>query len=163
MDNQEKKKINLSEIYPDIKNSIDNDGIVRLPITGTSMLPLLLHDRDTVDLVKCENPKKGDIIFYRRDNGQFVLHRIIGTDENGYVLCGDNQWFKEKGIKDHNIIAVVSFITRRGKTFSVKSIPYRIYSSFWMFVRPIRKYLLYFPRKTKTILKKILVKLKIMK
>ena len=155
-----KQKINLIEIYPIIKEKIDNGGTVKLPITGKSMRPLLVWGRDTVEIVKCDNPKKGDIIFYLRDNGQFVLHRIIGTDENGYILCGDNQWVKEYGIKDHNIIAVVSLIERKGKVFDVTTnIPYRIYSSLWMAMMPVRKTILRFTRKVKPILKKIIIKL----
>ena len=155
-----KQKINLIEIYPIIKEKIDNGGTVKLPITGKSMRPLLVWGRDTVEIVKCDNPKKGDIIFYLRDNGQFVLHRIIGTDENGYILCGDNQWVKEYGIKDHNIIAVVSLIERKGKVFDVTTnIPYRIYSIIWMAMMPLRKPILRFTRKVKPILKKIIIKL----
>lgn len=159
METTKKKKINLIEIYPIIKEKIDNGGTVRLPITGISMRPLLVWDRDSVEIVKCDNPKKGDIIFYLRDNGKFVLHRIIGTDENGYILCGDNQWVKEYGIKDHNIIAVVSSITRNGKTFNVTNIPYRIYSSIWIMLMPVRKPILRFSRKVKPVLKKIILKL----
>ena len=58
MENTKKIKISLNEIYPDIKDKIDNGGTVRLPITGISMRPLLVWGRDTVDLVKCESPKK---------------------------------------------------------------------------------------------------------
>ncbi len=154
-----KQKINLIEIYPIIKEKIDNGGTVQLPITGKSMRPLLVWGRDTVEIVKCDNPKKGDIIFYLRDNGQFVLHRIIGTDENGYILCGDNQWDKEYGIKDHNIIAVVRSITRKGKILQVTKIPYRIYSSVWMAMMPVRKPILRTSRKIKPVLKKIILKL----
>ena len=163
MENTQKHKVALKEIYPMIKEKIDNGGIVKLPITGTSMLPLLVWGRDSVDIIKCENPKKGDIIFYLRDNGQFFLHRIIGEDENGYVLCGDNQWYKETGIKDHNIIAVVTSITRKGKTFDVTKLSYRFYSKLWMILLPFRKTILALSRKPKYYLKKILVKLKIMK
>ena len=159
MENTQKQKIAIKEIYPMIKEKIDNGGTVKLPITGTSMLPLLVWGRDTVDIIKCENPKKGDIIFYLRDNGQFVLHRIVGVDEEGYVLCGDNQWRLERGIRDHNIIAVVTSITRKGKTFEVTSLPYRIYSKVWMVLIPFRKLILDLSRKPKYYLKKILVKL----
>lgn len=154
-----KQKINLIEIYPIIKEKIDNGGTVKLPITGKSMRPLLVWGRDTVEIVKCDKAKKGDIIFYLRDNGQFVLHRIIGTDENGYILCGDNQWVKEHGIQDRHIIAVVSLIERKGKVFSVTNIPYRIYSSVWMAMMPVRKPILRFTRKVKPVLKKIILKL----
>ena len=154
-----KQKINLIEIYPIIKEKIDNGGTVKLPITGKSMRPLLVWGRDTVEIVKCDKAKKGDIIFYLRDNGQFVLHRIIGTDENGYILCGDNQWVKEHGIQDRHIIAVVSVIERKGKVFAVTNIPYRIYSSVWMAMMPVRKPILRFTRKVKPVLKKIILKL----
>ena len=50
MENVNKKKISLDEIYPIIKEKIENGGTVQLPITGTSMLPLLVWGRDTVDL-----------------------------------------------------------------------------------------------------------------
>ena len=159
METTNKKKINLIDIYPIIKEKIDNGGTVRLPITGRSMRPLLVWGRDTVEIVKCDKAKKGDIIFYLRDNGQFVLHRIIGTDENGYILCGDNQWVKEYGIKEHNIIAVVKSITRKGKDFDVTNIPYRIYSSMWVMLMPVRKPILRLSRKVKPKLKKIILKL----
>lgn len=160
MEKSQKQKVALKEIYPMIKEKIDNGGMVKLPITGISMRPLLVWGRDTVDLVKCENAKKGDIIFYLRDNGQFVLHRIVGVDDKGYVLCGDNQWYLERGIENRHIIAVVTSITRKGKTFDVtKNIPYRIYSSLWMALLPLRKTIIPVVRKLKHNLKKIIVKL----
>ena len=41
MENINKKKISLDEIYPIIKEKIEDGGTVRIPITGTSMNPLL--------------------------------------------------------------------------------------------------------------------------
>lgn len=164
MEKSQKQKVALKEIYPMIKEKIDDGGTVKLPITGISMRPLLVWGRDTVDIVKCENPKKGDVIFYRRDNGQFVLHRIVGTDEKGYVLCGDNQWYLERGIEKRHIIAVVTSITRKGKTFDVtKNVPYKVYSSLWMALLPLRKFIIPFVRKLKHNLKTLLVKLGLMK
>ncbi len=160
MENVQKQKISLKEIYPIIKEKIDNGGTVQLPITGISMRPLLVWGRDYVTIAKCENAKKGDIIFYLRDGGQFVLHRIVGTDENGYILCGDNQWYLEHGIEDRHIIAVVTSIKRKGKMINVsKNIPYKVYSSLWMALLPFRKRIIPFVRKSKNNLKQILIKL----
>lgn len=159
MENTQKKTVALKEIYPMIKEKIDDGGTVKLPITGISMRPLLVWGRDTVDIVKCENTKKGDIIFYLRDNGQFVLHRIVGVNEKGYILCGDNQWILEYGIEDRHIIGVVNSITRKGKTFDMTNVPYRIYSSLWMALLPVRKNIFPIVRKIKHYLKKIIVKL----
>lgn len=152
---ENKKKISLSKIYPIIKEKLESGGTVELPITGTSMLPLLVAGRDTVDIVSCDSPKNRDIIFYRRDDGHFVLHRIIGKDENGYILCGDNQWVKEHGIQDRHIIGVVTAIKRKGKKFSVDKKPYACYVNIWACVLPIRKYILYIFRLPKRILRKI--------
>ena len=153
MENAKKITVSLDELYPIIKEKIESGGTVQLPITGTSMLPLLVWGRDTVEIVKCENAKKYDIIFYRRDNGRFVLHRIIGINDKGYILCGDNQTFKEYGISDRHIIAVVSSITRNGKKFDVTRLSYKIYSRLWTMVRPFRRYILVGARKIKRMFK----------
>lgn len=153
MENVNKKTISLEEIYPIIKEQIESGGTVQLPITGTSMLPLLVWGRDSVEIVKCENAKKGDIIFYRRDDGHFVLHRIVSKNEKGYILCGDNQWVKEYGIQDRHIIAVVSSITRNSKKFSISKLSYRIYSKIWVSILPVRRYVLVLLRKIKGMFK----------
>ncbi len=137
--NENVKKIALADIYPAIKEQLESGGKVTIPITGTSMLPLLVQGRDYVVLKSCKKAEINDIIFYRRDNGAFVLHRIIGNDENGYILCGDNQWVKEYGIKDHNIIGVVTEINRKGKTFSIDDKKYIKYCKRWLKLLPIRK------------------------
>lgn len=153
MENVNKKVISLDEIYPIIKEKIECGGTVQLPITGTSMNPLLYWGRDSVEITKCENPKKYDIIFYRRDDGHFVLHRIVGKNENGYILCGDNQVKKEYGIEDRNIIAVVKSITRKNKTFSVDKFSYKLYAKLWTLILPIRNFILVPIRKIKGLFK----------
>lgn len=153
MENSIKKKISLDEIYPIIKEKIENGGTVELPITGTSMLPLLVWGRDTVLLTKCKNPQKYDLIFYRRDDGHFVLHRIVGKNENGFILCGDNQVKKEYGITENHVIAVVKSITRKGKTFSVDKFSYKLYVKLWTLILPFRNIILVPMRKIKGLLK----------
>ena len=153
MENTTKKKISLQEIYPIIKEKLDNNGTVQLPITGTSMLPLLVWGRDTVELTKCENPQKYDIIFYRRDNGQFVLHRIVGKNEESFILCGDNQVQKEYGITEKHVIAVVKSITRKGKAFSVDKFSYKLYVKLWTLILPFRNLILVPIRKIKGLFK----------
>ena len=136
------KKISLSDFYPIIKEKLEGDGTVALPITGTSMLPLLVAGRDSVILSSPKTVKTNDIIFYRRDNGQFVLHRIIGVDDKGYILCGDNQWVKEFGITEKNIIGIVTEINRDGRSFSIEDKKYMRYCNRWLKLFPVRKQLI---------------------
>lgn len=132
-----KKRVKLEELLPIIEEKLSAGGTVVLPITGTSMLPLLVAGRDKVTLKSAVLPLEKDAIpFYRRDDGAFVLHRKVGEDENGYVMCGDNQWVREHGITDKNIIGEVAFITRKGKTFPWAAVDIASMLSFGNFCFP---------------------------
>ena len=142
-----KKRISLDEIYPAIKETLESGGTVELPITGTSMFPLLRAGRDTVIIKMADGYSVGDIIFYRRDDGHFVLHRIVGIDENGFILCGDNQTDLEKGITDKNVIAKVIEIHRAEKIIDVNDKKYIKRVNFWIKSLPHRRYPLVIMRK----------------
>jgi hypothetical protein len=147
------QKLNLNSLVPFIEEAFSRNTTFKIPVTGTSMNPLLVWGRDTVELTKCENPQKYDIIFYRRDDGHFVLHRIVGKNGNGFILCGDNQVKKEYGITEKHIIAVVKSITRKGKTFSVNKFSYKLYVKLWTLILPFRNIILVPLRKIKGLLK----------
>lgn len=130
----------MQELLPFIEEALNNGKTFTITITGTSMRPLLIAGRDTVTLKKCDAPlKKGDLPLYKRQDGAFVLHRVVGFTENGdYIMCGDNQFLKEKGIYHSQIIGVVTEITRNGKTFSVDSKKYQDYVKFGLSILNIR-------------------------
>lgn len=133
-------KVTMKELLPFIEEALNNDKTFIIPITGTSMRPLLIAGRDTVTLKKCDSAlKKGDLPLYRRKDGTFVLHRIVSVEDNNtYTMCGDNQFLKEKGISHSQIIGVVTEITRNGKTFSVDSKKYQQYVKFGLSILNIR-------------------------
>ena len=77
---------------------------------------------------------------YQRDNGQYVLHRVIGFGKDGsYILCGDNQFAKERGITDKHVIAVMTAFYHKGKAYTDRSFRYRVYVYFWYYTRTIRR------------------------
>lgn len=113
-----KKNISMAELLPFIEEAFNKNTTFKIPITGTSMNPFLLEGRDYVFIKKPTFPlETGDVPLYRRDDGTFVLHRIVGKDEKGYIMCGDNQFLLEKGICDRHIIGVMCTVCRDGKTF----------------------------------------------
>ncbi|MBQ7756782.1 MAG: S24/S26 family peptidase [Oscillospiraceae bacterium] len=136
----EKGKFKLSEYDETIRFVLENGGEFRLYPRGTSMLPLLREGKDSVCLIKADDIlKKNDIVFYLRDDGHYVLHRIVGISENGFILCGDNQTALEKFIKKEQIIGVVNRIFRGEKEVSLKGFKYRFYLLLWksFFVRKV--------------------------
>ena len=110
---------------------------------GDSMLPLIRQGRD---LVVIEPPKgrlrRFDVPLYRRDSGQYVLHRVLRVREKDYVLCGDNRWRRETGITDKHVIGVLRLVVRDGKELSVEDRRYRLYVLLWCGLFPLRASLL---------------------
>lgn len=116
-------KLNMETLLPFIEEAFNRGLDFQIPITGTSMNPLLYQNRDFVKIVKPALPLKlGDIPLYRRNDGAFVLHRVVGIKENGeYIMCGDNQFLLEYGITDKNIIGIAKTLIIDGKEIDVQS------------------------------------------
>lgn len=116
---------NYRELEPVIRETLERGATVTLLPRGTSMLPLIRQGMDEVVLKSVDRPlKKYDIPFYKRKNGQFVLHRIIDVKKDGYVLCGDNQLDYEYNVTDDMIIGVVCAIKRDGVEFKMDNEEY---------------------------------------
>ncbi len=128
----EKKQYKLSEYDETIRIVLESGGEFRMYPRGTSMLPLLVQGRDSVVLVRPErSPEKGDIAFYLREGGAYVLHRIVGREGDLYTMCGDNQLQREQGIRREQIIAVVDRVYRGQRCIRRDHVPYRIYCFLW--------------------------------
>ncbi len=88
---------------------------------GDSMFPTI-QPRDLLVIEAVRKPLKvNDVPLYKRDSGQYVLHRIVGIKNGKYMMKGDNRTFIEKGITDRHIIGVLTSIIRNGKTFPVET------------------------------------------
>ena len=116
-------------LEPIIREKLSMGGSVIIKPKGPSMMPLIRQGIDEVELSPLPSGrlKKYDIPFYKRKNGQFVLHRIVGVKKDGYVLCGDNQNELEFGITEDMILAVVTRINRDGEFFDVSDKQYLKY------------------------------------
>lgn len=111
---------------------LGNGGRANLTVTGCSMLPMLRHRRDSVVLIPPDgHQKKGDIILYRRENGRYILHRIIAVSNDGYICSGDNQAMREP-VTQEQIVGVVDGFTRKGKAYSMNAFGYRLYRAAWV-------------------------------
>lgn len=128
----------MEELMPLLQLQLDTAGRTSLCVTGYSMLPMLHHRKDVVILepVK-ETPKKGDLMLYRRQNGAYILHRILKKKTEHYICCGDNQ-FKKEIVEPSQMLAVVTAFTRNGKEYTNQSKGYRCYVKLWVALHPVR-------------------------
>lgn len=99
---------------------------------GDSMMPMLRERRDLLIIGRPQGRvKKYDVALYRRDSGQYVLHRVLKVRKEDYVICGDNRYRREYGITDRQIIGVLNGFVRDGQTYSVKDWRYQFYVHLW--------------------------------
>lgn len=140
------------------EQEIQENGRLVYTNVGDSMMPLLRQNRDLIVITKPDGRcGKYDVPLYKRDSGQYVLHRILKVKEDGYVLCGDHRWHREYGITDRHIIGVLSAVVRDGKTIPVTDWRYRIYVHIWcdfFYIRAAILWLKMMPRRIKRKLKR---------
>lgn len=138
--NKEEKtiKTGMQELSPVICELLRAGGRVRLTVTGNSMYPMLRDRKDSVVLKSADEIRRWDVPLYRRDDGKFVLHRVVKVKNGVYTMCGDNQTALEAGIRRDQILAVATEFSRDGKTISCQSRSYRLCAALWGFLRPLR-------------------------
>lgn len=121
------------------EDEIKRTGRIIYTNVGDSMMPLIKQGRDVLVISAVNGRlKRYDIPLYKRDSGQYVLHRILKVRKNDYVICGDNRCNKEYGITDRHIIGVLSDIIRDGREIPVTDIKCRIYAHLWCDLFPVR-------------------------
>ncbi len=134
----QERNVSVEDMIPLIRETLEGGKTVSFAPKGVSMLPMLRQGRDTVTLKRVEGKlRKYDLPFYRRDNGAYVIHRIVKVGDT-YTCIGDNQFALEPGIRHDQIIGVVSAFCRNGKTISVSHGGYKLYCRLWHWSRPVR-------------------------
>jgi len=138
---QTNEKIALADLIPLIREVLQRGGEFELHPRGESMRPTIKEGRDTVLLSSPTRPPvRNDLLLYRRDNGTYVLHRVVRVEKDGTLsLRGDNQYFIERGIRPDQVIATVKRYYRGKHERRTDSLRVRIYCAFRTATYPIRR------------------------
>jgi len=127
--------IHIAEYDSLIREVLDSGGEFRMYPHGTSMRPLIRQGTDSVALEKMKRaPKKNDILFYQRQDGSYILHRVWQVTDQGLTLVGDNQRMLEYGVTESQIIGYVTRIYRGEKELNCDGLWYRGYLWLWQFM-----------------------------
>lgn len=122
----------LDEIIDLVKQQIKDGGSVKFRTRGSSMMPLLVSDRDSVILAKPLHLKRGDVILFEKPQGGYVLHRIRCVDGQTLITRGDANNQDDAPISADCVIGVATAFERNGKTFSCH---HPLYSAYRLFHR----------------------------
>ena len=85
---------------------------VEMMTKGTSMLPFIVGDRDSVILKKeaCDSLRPGDIVLARRSPGNYVLHRIVAVAGDRVTLRGDGNVYGTETVGIEDILGKVTAV-----------------------------------------------------
>ena len=103
----------LMEQYRALLETVD---VLPLKVSGSSMTPFLAPGRDSVLLAKPgETLRRGDIAFYQRPNGQYILHRVCRAEGESLWFVGDAQDVVEGPLPQSCVFAYVTAARRKDR------------------------------------------------
>lgn len=135
-------RVVANEIFlPVVRELLEEGKEVSLTISGNSMSPFFIHERDRVLLGPAdENMRKGDIAIFQRKNGQFVLHRICRvSEEEQYFFIGDAQTQVEGPIGRNQIFGKVNAVCRKGTWLKPGDFWWEFFEHVWLWIIPARR------------------------
>ncbi len=133
-----------TDAYVSMLRDLVNEGKeCRLLISGSSMAPFLVHERDSILFSKPDRElRRGDMVFYQRDNGQFVMHRILKVKPEGLYIIGDAQTEVEGPVRPEQVFALVTKVNRKGKWVGPGNFWWWFFSTVWLRLFPVRRLIL---------------------
>ena len=133
-----------TDVYVSMLRDLVNEGKeCRLLISGSSMAPFLVHERDSILFSKPDRElRRGDMVFYQRDNGQYVMHRILKVKPEGLYIIGDAQTEVEGPVRPEQVFALVTKVNRKGKWVGPGNFWWWFFSTVWLRLFPVRRLIL---------------------
>ena len=142
-----------AEIGPKIRKKLEEGETVTLQVSGDSMRPTLHPRRDAAVLQALDAwpPKYGDILFFQRGSGEYVLHRVIRVRGDVCFVNGDAQNWTEGPVTRGMAIAKAIALIRGGRPVDPYTPLRRVGNRLWALTRPFRFQLFALWRKMKGI------------
>ena len=126
----------------EISRLISEGKTISISAKGYSMNPFIVHMKDQITLGSWTDDqiKKGAVVLVKDVRGCYIIHRIIKREGNVLTLMGDGNIGIIETARVEDIIALMHAIIKKGRTYSVNSLSWRLYSWFWKLLTPVRRY-----------------------
>lgn len=133
------KVVDTREYVTMLRGLVEEGREVSMVIAGSSMSPFLIHKRDVIYFRSPDRPfRTGDMVFYLRDNGRYVMHRICRVRPEGYYLVGDAQTAVEGPIRPDQIFARITKVRRKERWLAEGCFWWEFFARIWIRVIPLR-------------------------
>lgn len=123
-----------------LRELVEEGKEVSMLIAGSSMAPFLVHQRDYIYFKKPErNLREGDMVFFERDSGQYVMHRIWKVKSDGYYIVGDAQTEIEGPVREEQIFAIITKVKRKDQWIEPGDFWWEFFEHIWIRMIPVRR------------------------
>ena len=137
------KVVDTTEYVSMLRGLVEEGREVSMVVAGNSMAPFLVHRRDSICFRAPDRAlRAGDMVFYQRATGQYVMHRICRVRREGYDIVGDAQTQIEGPVRREQIFALVTKVQRKGQWIGPGSFWWEFFARVWIHVIPLRPALL---------------------
>lgn len=136
----EKRIVDVYAYMPVLCELLAQGKEVSLTITGNSMSPFMVHGRDEILIAPPDGEwKKGDMGFFRRANGQYVMHRICRVDSSGACFfIGDAQQVVEGPVDPEKIFGKIVSVKRKGRWIGPGDFWWEFFEHVWINIISLR-------------------------
>lgn len=132
--------VDTNEYVSVLRELAEEGRVVSMLIAGSSMSPFLCHNRDYIYFTKPDRElRRGDMVFYQRDTGQYVMHRIYKRKKDGYYMVGDAQTQIEGPLRRDQIFARIIKVKRKGRIIEPGNFWWEFFEHVWIRIIPMRK------------------------
>jgi len=136
------RKVDTREYVSVLRELTEQGKEVSLLVSGESMSPFLRTERDYIYFKKPDRElRRGDMVFYQRINGQFIMHRIWKRKGNEFYIVGDAQTEIEGPVMQEQIFAYITKVKRKGKWIGPGDFWWEFFEHVWIRIVPIRRIL----------------------
>lgn len=137
------REVDIHQYLPVLIDIIKTGKDVNLLISGSSMSPFLCHHRDTIVISKPDGAFfRGEMVFYIRNSGQYVMHRIHHIDKQGNLfIVGDAQTEIEGPILPSQVFGVIHKVIRKGKLIQKGDFWWDFFEKVWIRIVPLRPFI----------------------
>lgn len=133
------KQVDTYEYVSVLKELVEEGREVSMIISGSSMSPFLCHERDRVFFKAPDRPLRvGDMVFFQRRSGQYVLHRICRIKDGSFYIVGDAQTAIEGPVAREQIFALVTKVQRKGRILAPGDFWWEFFARVWLRLIPLR-------------------------
>lgn len=130
------KVISNEILFPEVDEMLREGREVEFRPKGSSMLPFIRGDVDSVVLVRKDSVEAGDIVLARVGT-RYILHRVIRVEGEKITMMGDGNVRGTESCTAADVLGTVVQIVRpSGKARTPGK------GRFWKVLRPVRRYLL---------------------